>query len=314
MSEPCSIERTPARIATLIPRSPWAWAATNEPWAAASSTAAADHRPRRARRRPGRVPRVRTAPVTMQLDQVGAARDELADLRSRTSAGDRGRRRTGGPSGRPTSRASAGDLAAAAGRGDVRAGALHPRARRSSRVDRVAQRDVDERPVRADVADGREPGLERRRGRCGRRSSPPGPALDVVAGTPANSMSPTRWLWQSIRPGRMVRPGQVERPGAVGRRHRRRQDRPRSAPSTTRSRRSPDHRRASTSRRCRAADDEDRRPWRPIATSRPASAMSPDHDRHDRRDLPVHRRRRGRPPASSASRSRCSSASSSTSR
>ena len=55
----------------------------------------------------------------------------------------------------------AGDLAAAARAGDVRTGALHPRARRPAGVDGVAERHVDERPERPEVADAREPGLQR---------------------------------------------------------------------------------------------------------------------------------------------------------
>ena len=78
MSEPCSIDRTPARMATLMPSVPWAWAATNTPWRAASSTAASTIGVSSSTN-PGSVPRVRTAPVTISLMTVGAAADERAD-------------------------------------------------------------------------------------------------------------------------------------------------------------------------------------------------------------------------------------------
>ena len=79
MSEPCSIERTPARIATLMPSVPWACAATNTPFAAASSTAARTSGSASSTD-PTSVPRVRTAPVTMHLMTLGAAGDEGPDL------------------------------------------------------------------------------------------------------------------------------------------------------------------------------------------------------------------------------------------
>jgi hypothetical protein len=156
INEPCSTDRTPARIATLIPSAPWAWAATKTPCAAASSTAARTVGSSSSTTS-GFVPRVRTGDD--ELDQVGAAGDELADL----LAGVGGRpddpepqvRRQGDVAGQ------AGHLATAAGRGDVGAGALHSRASQPARVDRVAQRDVDERAIRADVANRREPGVER---------------------------------------------------------------------------------------------------------------------------------------------------------
>src|SRR6185503_9098918 len=53
-------------------------------------------------------------------------------------------------------------LTAATGRGDVGSGDVHARALDLAGVDRVAERDVHERTVGADVAHGREPGVERR--------------------------------------------------------------------------------------------------------------------------------------------------------
>ena len=161
MSEPCSIERTPARIATLMPSVPWAWAATNSPCRAASSTAArtigSD-----SSTTPGCVPRVSTAPVTMHLMSVAPPSTRIRTF-SRTSS-----RRLDDPEPQLRRQAErrrvAGHLAATARRRDVGAGALHPRAGRPAAVDGVAQRDVDERAVRADVADRREPGPQRRRG------------------------------------------------------------------------------------------------------------------------------------------------------
>jgi hypothetical protein len=97
-----------------------------------------------------------------QLDQVGPAGHQVADPLARV----RGRANDSEPEvgrendvvGQP------GHLAAATGRGDVRAGALHPGSGDPARVDRVPQRDVHERPIRADVANAREPGIERRPG------------------------------------------------------------------------------------------------------------------------------------------------------
>jgi hypothetical protein len=93
-----------------------------------------------------------------ELDQVGAAGDELADplagLGRRSDDAEPQVWRQHDVAG------EAGHLAAAAGRRDVGAGALHPRTGHPAAVDRVAQRDVDERPVRADVPDAREPSVE----------------------------------------------------------------------------------------------------------------------------------------------------------
>ena len=66
ISDPCSIERTPARTARLIPSAPWACAATNVPYSAACSTAARICSSVYSET-PGLVPRVSTAPVAMIL-------------------------------------------------------------------------------------------------------------------------------------------------------------------------------------------------------------------------------------------------------
>ena len=158
MSEPCSIERTPARIATLMPSVPWACAATYAPFAAASSTAARTSGSASSTA-PESVPRVRTAPVTMHLMTLAPpatrARTFVADLVGVADDPEAQRVR------QPHRRRLAGHLATAAGARDVGAGALHPRARRPAGLDGVAQRDVDERPERPDVAHGREPGAQR---------------------------------------------------------------------------------------------------------------------------------------------------------
>ena len=65
-----------------------------------------------------------------------------------------------------------GHLATATRCRDIRPGALHPRPRNPADVDRPAEGNIDERPERADIADGRETGSKRQRGHCGRRTSP----------------------------------------------------------------------------------------------------------------------------------------------
>ncbi len=52
----------------------------------------------------------------------------------------------------------AGEVAATAGTGDVGTGASHARAEHVAGIDRLPERDVDERAERADVAHGGEPG------------------------------------------------------------------------------------------------------------------------------------------------------------
>ena len=101
MSEPCSIERTPARIATLIPSVPWACAATYTPVRRGLldrgpherlgelDVAGASCR--------GSGPR----PVTMHLMTSAPPRDERPDLLAHL-ARDRGRRRTAGRPGAPS--------------------------------------------------------------------------------------------------------------------------------------------------------------------------------------------------------------------
>ena len=122
-----------------------------------------------------------------------------------------------------TSGASPRDVAAAAGAGDVGAGALHPRARQPAGVDGVAQRDVDERAIGADVADGREAGPQRvaRVADAGHRLLGAGAGQHLGVAVPM-SMSPTRWAWQSMSPGRRVWPGRsrtlATSVGHVGRR------------------------------------------------------------------------------------------------
>ena len=85
----------------------------------------------------------------MQLDERRPAAGERIRTFSRTSSGVVDDAEAQASGGRPMRRGLAGDLAATAGRGDVGAGALHPRAGRPATVDRVAQRDVDERPERS---------------------------------------------------------------------------------------------------------------------------------------------------------------------
>ena len=66
ISEPCSIERTPARTARLMPSAPCAWAATCVPAPSASSTAARSSSSVNSGM-PGFVPLVSTAPVASTL-------------------------------------------------------------------------------------------------------------------------------------------------------------------------------------------------------------------------------------------------------
>ena len=130
----------------------------------------ADHRLRQlddARLRPAGQHRAGDDALDERRAAAGEDPDLLADLVGRLDHAQPELRR------QAELRGVAGDLAAAARARDVGAGALHPRPGRPAAVDGVAQRDVDERPERPDVADRGEPGPERRRGRCGRRSSPP---------------------------------------------------------------------------------------------------------------------------------------------
>ena len=173
----------------------------------------------------------------------------------------------------------------------VRAGALHPRAGRPAGVDRVAQRHVDERPERADVAHGREPGVKRRPRVPDAGHRLLGGDVVIVPGTPAYSMSPTRWLWQSMRPGTTRGRGR-SRAGVVGRRGSSGPEDRLDAPVASTSTRAVV--RAPRPRRRRAGARRGRRRvlgHRPILAARHYHAGMPTH-----RPTPVHRRRRGRPP------------------
>ena len=140
-----------------MPSAPCACAATSAPYSAASSTAAricssvssgAPGTPPRGHHRTGRD----------QLDQVGAAVEHPPHGAAHLVDGvDDPHPQLVRHDGVDVRR-QAGDVAAAAGAGDVRAGDPHPRPDHPAGVDRVAQRDVDERAERADVADGGEAG------------------------------------------------------------------------------------------------------------------------------------------------------------
>ena len=91
-----------------------------------------------------------TAPVPMHLMR-SAPPISSRRTRSRTSAGERDDAEAE-VLGQPDVVGEADDVAAAPRRGDERAGALHPRALDVARVDRVAQREVDERAERPEVA------------------------------------------------------------------------------------------------------------------------------------------------------------------
>ncbi len=84
--EPCSTDRTPARIARRAPSEECAWTATNLPYSAASSTAvrisSSD-----SSGTPGTPPRVRTAPVPISLI-TSAPPMSSRRTRSRTSSGE----------------------------------------------------------------------------------------------------------------------------------------------------------------------------------------------------------------------------------
>src|SRR6266508_3066170 len=154
-SEPCSMERAPARTARLMPSAPCACAATNVPYSAASSTAARISSSLNSGA-PGAVPRVSTAPVAMTL-MKSAPRWRISRTTRRISSTEFA---TPNRSSRGTSRSGAtgGMSPPPLEIGDERSGALHPRPDDIARVDRVAEGDVDEGPEGPDVADGGEPG------------------------------------------------------------------------------------------------------------------------------------------------------------
>ncbi len=93
------------------------------------------------------------------LDEVGAAREKLAHALAHLVLVVRRRRGASRPA-RRTFR-QAGHFAAAAGDGHVGTGDEHARSFHLPRVDGVAERDVHERTVGADVAYGGEAGIER---------------------------------------------------------------------------------------------------------------------------------------------------------
>src|SRR4029450_12634348 len=76
---PCSMDRTPARTAALIPSLPWAWAITQRPAAAASVTRTASSSSRKWAWR-GSSGRGQDPAAGRDLDDVGPGPDQLADL------------------------------------------------------------------------------------------------------------------------------------------------------------------------------------------------------------------------------------------
>ena len=177
MRHPCSIERTPARIARFAPSAPCACAATCVPLASASSTAARISSSVSSGS-PGFVPDVRTAPVAITLMKSAPA-SKIRRTFARTWSGPV-ETPTRSSLGTGTSGGETGDVAAAAGAGHVRAGAHHPGPGDPAVLDRLAEREVDERVERPHVADGgeaaeqrgarvRHPGEGLLRGRSGSR-------------------------------------------------------------------------------------------------------------------------------------------------
>ena len=310
MSEACSIDRTPARMAELDPVGRRAHARRRRRPAPRASSTAASTSGSASSMTPGSVPRVRTAPVTMSLMTVGAARRRARGPSSRTSSAQRTTPKRSSV-GEAESRCQPGHVAAATRARDEGAGALHPRARRPARVDRVAQGDVDERPERADVADRGEPGAQggpgvahaahrllgrrrrrwpgcrrtpaRRSGGCGSRSARGRPTPPGIGRASASSGAPSSGpRIASIR-----------------------------SSSSTRIRRSSSH---SRSRRRAGAAASDQPALGRSSPERSSAARTMAGMTTTDRPSPVHRRRGGRPPPRRPTRSPCSSASSSTSR